>query len=308
MFLNLNQLRTFYCTARALSVTRAAEELMVSPPAVSMQVKQLEETLSLRLLIRDGNALRLTEIGQRLRDRCESIFGQVKDLEDFVADLSLAKSGVLRLGCPETPAKYILPRLIKEYRRTHPGVRVLLDQGPSNEMIDSVLDHRNELAVTQKSKSEERRLKVKTFGAEDLALIAAAQTDTPVADRISLAQLAAVPFILPQEGSATRAVILEYFHRFKVEPDLVLESASVEFTKRAVEQGTGVSFVVRSAVLEELQEGRLKAIEILEGVPKLEYGISYRNRNSLSPAAWAFLTLLEKMDDIIPSSGASLQA
>ncbi|MDW7712634.1 MAG: LysR family transcriptional regulator, partial [Deferrisomatales bacterium] len=300
VFVNLHQLRAFYLAARNLSITRAAEELMVTPPAVSMQVKQLEESLSLRLLFRDGNSLRLTEVGRSLCVRCESIFSQVEALEDYIQEISRARSGVLRLGCPETPAKYVMPRLIQEFKKAYPGIRIVLDQGTSTDMIHSILNQRNELAITQKSRSEEKRLKVKTFGAEELLLIAASNTRTPPADRVSVTQLAAVPVILPQEGSAAREVILDYFQRFEVVPNVVLESASLEITKMAVAQNMGVSFIVRSAVRSELEDRRIKTIDVLEGLPKLEYGISYRNKNSLSPAAWAFLSLLEKMEGVIP--------
>jgi DNA-binding transcriptional LysR family regulator len=104
-----------------------------------------------------------------------------------------------------------------------------------------------------------------------------------------------------QEGSAQRDVVLEYLERFKVTPFIVMESASLDFVKELVRQDSGASFVVRSAALDGLKRNELKAVRILEGYPRLEYGIGYLQRKSLSPAAWAFLRLLDSVEDILPA-------
>jgi DNA-binding transcriptional LysR family regulator len=111
-----------------------------------------------------------------------------------------------------------------------------------------------------------------------------------------------MPLILPKEGSATRDVVFEYLRRFKVTPTVTLESASVGLIKELVSQDDGVSFLVRIAVQEDLKNKTLKSVRILEGSPTMEYGIGYLKRASLSPGAWAFLRLLDKLDDIVPTT------
>ena len=118
MILNINQLRAFHAAAKLKSITLAAQELMVTPPAISMQVKQLEEALEIKLMFRNGNSIQLTEVGHTIFKRCDRIFKQIKDMEDFLEDISTAKSGVLKIGCPQTPAKYVVPRLIAEFNKT----------------------------------------------------------------------------------------------------------------------------------------------------------------------------------------------
>ncbi len=299
MILNINQLRAFHAAAKLKSITLAAQELMVTPPAISMQVKQLEETLEMRLMFRNGNSIQLTEVGHTIFKRCDRIFKQIKNMEDFLEDISTAKSGVLKMGCPQTPAKYVMPRVITAFNKTYPGVRIVLDQGSSSEMAKTILSHKNELAVIRCG-GDEKRLKVKSFGKEELVLVAAPKSQNLPTDETSVTQLSTVPLIIPKEGSATRDVVFEYLRRFKVTPMVILESASVDLIKELVSQDDGVSFLARSAVQKDLKNKTLKSVRILEGSPTIEYGISYLRRASLSPGAWAFLRLLDKLDNILP--------
>ena len=142
----MNQLRSFYMAARSKSISRAAEALMVTPPAITIQVKQLEETIGIRLLVRAGNAIRLTEAGERVFKRAERIFQQIHEMEGFLEDMATGKSGELHIGCPEIPLKRLMP-MIEVFKKTYPGIRVILDQGSNSDMVKSVEAHRNELAV-----------------------------------------------------------------------------------------------------------------------------------------------------------------
>ena len=299
MILNINQLRAFYYAARLESITLAAQELMVTPPAISMQVKQLEENLEIKLMFRDGNSIRITEVGKIVFEKCDRIFKEIKDMEDFIEDISTSKMGVLKIGCPQTPAKYIMPRLIAEFKKTYPGIRIVLDQGDNSEMIKSILNHKNELAVIRQ-RGDEKKLKVKSFGNEDLVLVAAPKSRNLLVNEISITQLGAIPLIVPEEGSATRDVVFEYFQKFKVTPTIIMESGSADLIKEVVAQDNGVSFLVLSAVQKELKDKTLRAIHVLAGSPSIEYGIGYHRRASLSPGAWAFLRHLDKLDKILP--------
>mgnify|MGYP006428576993 CR=1 FL=1 len=299
MILNINQLRAFYYAARLKSITLAAQELMVTPPAISMQVKQLEENLEIKLIFRDGNSIRITEVGQAVFERCDKIFKEIKDMEDYIEDISTSKMGVLKIGCPQTPAKYIMPRLIAEFKKTYPGIRILLNQGDNSEMLKSILNHKNELAVIRR-RGDDTRLKVKSFGSENLVLVAAPKSRNLLVSEISITQLATIPLIVPQEGSATRDVVFEYFRKFKLTPTIIMESGSADLIKEVVAQDNGVSFLVRSAVQTELKNKTLRSIHVLEESPNIEYGIGYLKRTSLSPGAWAFLRHLDKLDEILP--------
>ena len=292
MILNINQLRSFYMAASMKSISGAAQALMVTPPAVSIQVKQLEETIGIRLLVRDGNAIRLTDAGTRLFKKAEKVFQEIHEIEGFLEDMATGKSGELRIGCPEIPLKRLMP-VIEVFKKTYPGIRIILDQGLNSDMVKSVEDHRNELAVIQYRPSTSR-LKIKVIWKDEVVLIRAPKSVHLSASEISVTQLSEIPLILRREGSAIREVVLEHLRKFKVRPLIVMESSSISLLTRFVQKDNGLGFVEKYAVNEALQNGTLRAVRILEGSPAIEFGIGYRNRKDLSPQAWAFLRLLEK--------------
>jgi DNA-binding transcriptional LysR family regulator len=272
---------------------------MVTPPAITIQVKQLEETIGIRLLVRDGNSIRLTDTGVSVFERAEKIFHEIHEMEGFLEDIATGKSGELRIGCPEIPLKRLMP-MIEAFKKTYPGIRIILDQGSNADMVKSVQDHRNELAVIR-YRPTNSRLKTKVIWTDEVVLIGSPKSVHLSASEISVTQLSEIPLILRREGSAVREVALEHLRKFKVTPLIAMESSSVNLLKEFVLRDKGVGFVERDAVNEELQKGTLLAVRVLEGSPAIEFGIGYRNRKDLSPPAWAFLRLLDKSVD--PLSG-----
>jgi DNA-binding transcriptional LysR family regulator len=165
-------------------------------------------------------------------------------------------------------------------------------------MVKGILDHKNELAFIR-NVSDDRRLKVKAIGKAEVVLAAARESVYFPSETISISELSKVPLIVSAEGSATRDVIFEYLRRFRVSPYVAIESANRDFIKELVRQDKGVSFFERYE-MEEPSEKVLREIRILEGAPIMEFGIGYLNRKTLSPAAWAFLRLLDKSKDLLP--------
>ena len=298
MILNMNQLRAFYTTAKLGSITKAAQELMVTPPAITMQVKQLERTVGIRLLFRESHAIRLTDVGDVVFRKAESIFGEIREMENLFEDVSTGKSGQLRVGCTQTPAKYLMPRLITAFKDAYPGLRIVLDQGSNAEMVKSILDHKNELALIR-NVSEDRRLKIRVIGRVEVVLTAAHESVYFPSENISISELPKAPLILSEKGSATRDVILEFLRRFRVSPSVAIESANRDFIKELVRQDEGVSFFERYEI-EEPSEKALRVVHILEGAPVMEFGIGYLTRKNLSPAAWAFLRFLDRSEALLP--------
>lgn len=300
MILNIHQLRAFYHAARHHSVSKAAQSLMVTPPAITMQIKQLEEDLGLRLIYRDGQAIELTEIGQSVFQKAERVFQGIQEMENFLEDVSTSRAGELRIGSPQTPAKFIMPRVISRFQEAYPGIRILLDQGTNSELAQKILNQEVDLAFVR-YRPEEKRFKVKIMGREEVVLLTASESTCLPGDEISIMQLAGAPLIVPKEGSGMRQVVFEYLRRYKVIPNVAMESGSVAFIKERLREGYGISFLERYAVQEELEQGILKPIRILEGSPTIQFGIGYVQRRHLSPSAWAFLRLLEKLDHILPA-------
>lgn len=297
MVLNVNQLRSFYSAAKSESITKAAEELMVTPAAITSQVKQLEENLGLRLLFRSGNAMRLTESGLAVFEKVRTVFEELDTLERFIAEISKGKSGELRIGCSETAAVYVMPKLITAFQSHFPGIRVIVDRGTTSEMVKSVLDHRNELVVAR-YRPDDKRLKMRLMGRKEIALIAAYKSAHVQGDRVSIKDLNKVPLVAPMKGSATRDIIAEHLRRFKVSPRVVIETASIALTKQMVQQDKGVGFVYRDGLAEELSKKRLREIHLLECSPYIEWGIGYLTRKNLSEPSLAFIRMIDKAKEM----------
>lgn len=296
MIININQLRSFYFTAKQGGVSKAAQELMVTPPAVTMQIKQLEETLGLGLMYREGNQVSLTEIGQEVYQRSRRIFELIRDMEVYLSDLAAARTGELRIACPQTPARYLLPGLISRFKAQYPEIKIVIDTGSAREVTLKVLRDQSDLAWVR-HRSEDRRLKVRYLGTEELVLFAATKTRLLNSDQISADGLSALPLVVTRAGSAVREVVFEYLARLRVKPRLAMESANIDVIKEFVGRDQGVAFMERFAVQDELTSGVFREIGILEGGPSISYGLGYRQRRLLSPAAWAFLRLLDKQEN-----------
>jgi DNA-binding transcriptional LysR family regulator len=301
MILNINQLRAFYTVAKSGSVTKAAQQLMVTPPAITMQVKQLEKAVGIRLAYREGNSVSLTDVGKTVFERAEKIFGEIHDMEDFLEDISTGKSGELQIGCSQTAAKYLMPQLVAAFKDAYPGIRIVLDQGTNAVMLQSILDQKNELVLIG-NRSDDKRLKMKIIGKIEVVLTTAAESIYFPSEEISVSDVSTAPMIIPKQGSALREAVLEYLRKFRVTPSVAIESANMDLIKELVSQDKGVSFL-ESYGLEEPKDRALRKIRILEGSPTVELGIAYLNRRNLSPAAWAFLRLLDKSHDLLPFVG-----
>jgi DNA-binding transcriptional LysR family regulator len=294
----MNQLRAFYTAAHKGSITTAAQELMVTPPAITMQIKHLEKTVGIRLLFREGNAIRLTDAGHSIFKKAKKIFGQIHELENFLEDISTGKSGELRIGCPQAPARYIMPRLIAAFKETYPGINILLDQGSNAELVQSILNRQNELALIR-NVSDDKRLKIKIIGKAEVVLTSATNSRFFPGGEISVTQISEAPMIVPREGFATKDVTFEYLEKFKIAPNLLFESASTDLITEMIRHDQGIGFLPKYVIDEEKATG-LREVRILEGPPTIEFGIGYLNRRDLSSAAWAFLRLLDIKEDLLP--------
>jgi DNA-binding transcriptional LysR family regulator len=266
---------------------------MVTPAAVTSQVKQLEEDLGLRLLFRSGNVMRLTESGAAVFQRIQKVFDELDELELFIEDMSKRKSGELRIGCSETAAIDVMPTLIAAFQPRFPGIRVIVDRGTTSEMMKSVLDHKNELVVAR-YRPDDQRLKMRLMGRKEISLIAAYKSTRLPRKRISIAVLNKVPLIAPIKGSATREIIDEQLKQFRVSPRVVIETASIALTKKLVQQDEGVGFICRDEVADEISKKRLREICLLECSPYIEYGIGYLTRRNLSEASLAFIKMIDR--------------
>ncbi len=292
--INFNQLRVFYHAAKHRSFTQAARRLFITQPAVTAHIKLLEGQCNLKLFKKKGRKLYLTDEGKTLYGYAQKVFEYEKQIENAIEDMRELKRGALRLGTTKTYARYFMPFLITSFHQAYPHIRIHLDEGSSADMIQSLLDFRNEVAIIAKAK-EHPDVQFIPFSHEELVLIAPLRHRLAAKRPVAIRELADEPIIMKEVGSGTRKLVNELFERHRITPNVLMETSNTEFIKQLVQRGEGVSFVVREAVALELHEGKLAAIPIRGRKIYLDVSIAYLKTQHLSPPANAFLEILEKI-------------
>lgn len=300
--LNFNQLRVFCEAARCQNFSQAARHLCVTQPAVTGQIRALEGALGLKLFKKRGRRMILSEVGALLFQQAREVFELEKKMERLVAEVRELKRGLLKVGTTKTYARYLMPGLIGQFRAAYPDVKVILDEGSSLDVGQSLLEMRNELGVVALA-DELKGLTYVPFRREEVLLFAA--PSHPLARRrrgIAFQDLEGQLLVQKEEGSTTHALLRQTFERRGFSPNVLVETSNLGFIKEMVEKGEGVSFLVRSAVAQELADGKIQVIPIRDQELSLDVYIAYLTDGDLSPAARAFLTILEeaKQDFVAP--------
>jgi DNA-binding transcriptional LysR family regulator len=292
--INLNQVRVFFEAAKHQSFTAAAHRLFVTQPAITAQVRSFENQCNLKLFKKKGRKVYLTDEGKTLYECVKKIFECEKELEDLVEEMRELKRGILRLGTTKAYARYFMPFLISGFRQAYPHIKVCLDDGSSLDMVRSLVELRNEVAVIAKVEDDPGVAFI-PFSQEELVLIVA--SDHPLAKKnsVSVEDLLVEPIIMKETGSGTRNQVNDFFSKRNLSPNVLMETSNTEFIKQLVQRGDGISFVVREAVAAELKDNKLATIPF-EGEPMtLDVSIAYLKHQNLSPPARAFVEMLKKM-------------
>jgi DNA-binding transcriptional LysR family regulator len=268
------RLQVFHTVARLLSFTKAAETLHMTQPAVTFQVRQLEEHFNTRLFDRTHNRISLTDAGQRVYEYADRIFELYSELEHAVREMTGDISGVLMIGASTTIAEYMLPALLGDFKKKYPDVNVQLKVSNSDGIVHMVENNVIDLGVVE-SPVLNKNLVVEVCRIDQLVAVVSPQH--PLADReaVLMKDLLEYPYICREEGSGTREVISEYMNELGINSNQVhlsMELGSPEAIKGAVEAGMGVSIMSFATVQKELKLGTLVALTL---DPALERPFSF---------------------------------
>jgi DNA-binding transcriptional LysR family regulator len=290
MNITLRQLRIFEAVARHASISRAAGDLLLTQPAVSMQVKQLEDQIGLPLIDQIGKRLCLTEAGQELRNHAAKINAQVMDLRAAMDQFRGLERGVLRLAVVST-AIYFLPKLIATFTGQYPGVRMSLQVVNRDAVLTALSDNQADLAITGQP-PEHADTDAQDFMDNPLVVIAAPDHRLAGTGPIALGRLEDETLLLREPGSGTRATIERHFAANKLAYRPGCELSSNEAIKQAVQAGLGIGIVPAQTIELELETRRLIILPV-EGFPIVRKWFLLQRRDKRpSGAAQAFLSLL----------------
>lgn len=255
------RLKVFRAVAENLNFRKAAERLFLTQPAVTLQIKALEDDLGVRLFDRAANRVSLTRQGVLLLDYAKRIAALVSQAEQELGEEDGKVSGELSLGVSTTIAQYVLPRLLGAFLDEHPHVQVLLHSGNTSEIVQLLLNEELSLGLIE-GPARDRGIRTEPFMEDELVLIT-----PPIfeADRLSRDQLLALSLLMREHGSGSRRVVEMALEKagFKLKAfKNVMNLDSTEAIKSAVEAGLGVGFVSRWAISKELELGALKIVQV----------------------------------------------
>jgi DNA-binding transcriptional LysR family regulator len=272
------RLVVFRTVAEQLSFRKAAEELYLTQPAVSLQIKALEEEIGVQLFDRTGAHIALTEAGKVLLGYSQHANALFIQAEQEIAALSGGHAGQLALGASTTIAQYVLPRLLGEYCKENPRVHPTLISGNTEQIVEAVEKQKIELGFIE-GPARSREVKSEPFLEDELVLIASTAHEWAECASISVSDLCSAPLLMRERGSGTRRVIEMALERQGIKRNsmrIVMELDSTEAIKSAVEAGLGVGFVSRCAIAKDLRLGTNFKIVAIEGLRiKREFLITY---------------------------------
>jgi len=258
------RLQVFHTVARLLSFTKAAESLHMTQPAVTFQVRQLEEYFNTRLFDRTHNRISLTDAGKRVYEYADDIFDLYAQMDNAVRDMTGEISGVLIIGASTTIAEYMLPSLLGDFKKKYPDVNVHLKVSNSDGVVSMVENNDIDLGVVE-SPVMNKNLVVERCRDDQLVAIVPPQHALSGHKKVRLPELLDHAYIAREEGSGTREVIEEYLASAGMKPadlHVAMELGSPEAIKGAVEANMGVSIVSEVTIHKELQLGTLVALEL----------------------------------------------
>jgi DNA-binding transcriptional LysR family regulator len=286
--MNLRHLAVFYGVAQAGSVNAAALRLRTSQPAVSRELRTLEQRLGVVLFDRLPRGMRLTEAGAVLLDYAERIFGLETAAERAIRELADLESGQLALGASNTIGTYLLPAFVASFHIRHPKVSLDLEVSNTQEIVKGVLDSRFALGFVE-GRIRDEAIEAREFRRDRIVAVAAPQHLLAKARSVSVRSLAESPSLLREPGSGTREIVERAFARHRLTLRCGVRINSAEALKRAAMEGGGVGWISELCVVEELRSGRL--VELKTPHLALErpfYTLKLRGRH-LNRSALAFL-------------------
>jgi DNA-binding transcriptional LysR family regulator len=298
--MDLDQLHTFLEIVRLKSFSKAAETCFRTQPAISAQVRQLEQELNSQLFHRFGSRITLTTAGKIFCHFAEQILELRRQAQNAINELEQTPRGELIIAANEATCIYVLPQVFSEYTRRFPNVQLLVERAYGSRIPEAILDNLVDFGFTQLP-LHDRKLQVVKIHSDEIQLIAPPGHPLSFKKRVTAEDVAAFPLLLPKYGM-TRARINEWLELFEDSLRITMELDSSEIMKRFVMAGLGVAFLTASNCREELASGRIHALSLAPEPMIHSLGLVYRRDKALSKTALGFIAV------VLEHAGHSLMA
>jgi DNA-binding transcriptional LysR family regulator len=288
--MDLDQLHTFLEIVRLKSFSKAAQSCFRTQPAVSAQVRQLEQDLNAPLFERLGTKIALTPAGHIFADYAEQILALRRRAQDAISELERTPRGELVIAANEATCIYVLPRVFSEFKKHFPNVQVLVDRSYGARVVEAVVDNQADFGITQLP-VKEKRLQVVKIHSDEIKVLVPVGHPFASKRQVLASDLIGEPLLLPK-GGTTRSRLNEWLELIEDEINVSMELDSTEMMKRFVMAGLGISFVAATHCREEVAAGKLVTLSLGPDPMVRQIALIYRKDKALSKAALGFIEVV----------------
>lgn len=290
--MNLHALSVFRAVAHGGSVTRAAEALRISQPAVTAQIRNLENELGLSLIAPKGRGIGLTEAGELVAAQADRLFSLESEVERLIADYKEGRTGKLRIAATYLPANFLLPGWIAAFKSDYPDVRVILHTANTRQAMERLMRYEADLAVIGGGAEPEAGI-VRRILFEDPMWFVVPRGHRLADREASLAEILREPFVMREEGSRTREMLLALCRTANLKPPAAaVEWDGMNEAVRAVKAGYGVIFASAAEVREDVQRGDVARVFVREVEAVNPIAVYTREQETLSKPAEALMNII----------------
>jgi DNA-binding transcriptional LysR family regulator len=298
--MDLDQLHTFLEIVRLKSFSKAAQTCYRTQPAISAQVRQLEQELNTTLFERLGTRISLTTAGKIFAEYAEQILDLRRRAQDSINELERVPRGELLIAANEATCIYVLPEVFSEFKKQYPNVQLHVDRSYGSRVVQAVMDNLSDFGVTQLPVAE-KKIQVVRIHSDEIKLIVPPGHPLARKKEVVAQDVAGHPMLLPKTGT-TRSKINAWMELVEDHIQISMELDSSEMIKRFVMAGLGISFMAGSHSGEEVAAGRLVSISLAPEPLIRRLGLIYRKDKALSKAALGFIEVMLKhagnLDDV----------
>jgi DNA-binding transcriptional LysR family regulator len=299
--MDFDQIETFLEVAKLSSFSRAAERRFRTQPAISSQIRSLEEEVGAKLLDRSGGRVAVTAAGKVFQKYAEETIEQRRVMLIALAEMHRIPRGEIVVSANEGTCLHILPEVFAEFKRQYPSVAVNVKRSEHQKILEALIENSCDFGVVSMP-IKDKRYTVVPIHKDELVVITPVKHPLAGRGEATLADIAQFPLLLPKLGR-TRDTLEALFHERHLKPIISMELDSSELTKRFVVADVGISFIPRSNVAEDLKTKTLSALKITDIVLQRDLALVFRKDKALSRAALAFIEIAVKLKTDGPAAG-----
>ena len=296
--MDFDQLETFLEVARLSSFSRAAERRFRTQPAISSQIRSLEDEVGARLLDRSGGKVALTGAGKVFQKYAEETLEQRRIMLVNLAEMHRVPRGEIVVSANEGTCLHILPEVFAEFKRQYPSVGVGVKRLEHNKILEAIIENSCDFGVVSMPVPD-KRLTVVPIHRDELVVITPPQHPLAALGKVTVADVVEYPLLLPKVGR-TRDALEQLFHERRLKPSISMELDSSELLKRFVAADVGIGFIPRSHVVEDLRANALAMLTLVDGSILRDLALVFRKDKALSRAALAFIDIAVKQKRAAP--------